>query len=97
MSQHQNFPGPAGDATEVHHVPGYWPPTPMVRGHRRTAAAEVLQVQTERSWPERILETVKNVVVIITCVIVVYSILKAYVAIENLRDALQATLAGFGN
>lgn len=78
------------DATQVHHVPGYWPPRP------NTPAPQVMTIDCDcdRSMLERLLEVGMRVVVIITCVIVVIAILDVYTALGNLRDSLQGSMIG---
>jgi len=80
------------DAQTVTHLPGYWPPTPMPAGHRRSTmdvAPQLMnRVDERRTMAERVLEMVMRVVVIITCVIVVYTIVKGYLFLDRLGDAL---------
>jgi hypothetical protein len=97
MSNHAAYPD---DATEVNHVPGYWPPTPMVPGHRRlpNVTPDVIvdpgPVAVDRgdqypTTPERLLLVVKNVVVTITCIIVSAAVIEGWTFLSNLGDALR--------
>lgn len=92
------------DLTQVHHVPGYWPPAEMARGHRRLpnqqppadpAAAALQAVAVERSTLERVLEVAMRVIVIITCLVILYVIWRGYLALSALGDAVQQIQDGW--
>lgn len=94
------------DATQVHHVPGYWPPAEMARGHRRLpnqqppAAADPVSYTLEtvaggRSTLERVLEVAMRVIVIITCLVILYVIWRGYLALSALGDAVQQIQDGW--
>jgi hypothetical protein len=94
---------PDPDATQVHHLPGYWPPAEMARGHRRLprqndtppAPAAPAPYHYERSLPEIMLEVVMRVIVIITCLVILFVIWRGYVALSALGDSLQQLQDGW--